>query len=170
MDKITFSNVTCKYFDPISATSTPWTNVYPDQVIVSNRYLAQKLQRAIAQPDIIFRASEEPGFFPDGTLYGALFGNATFADNDALNGGTLDGGPGLLTGAFPIVFTYTTLVPGLYNDEPYFLDELWGRKPFRWASYDNTPTPPFIYPDGPNRITIDELLNMINSSRTNSNQ
>jgi len=167
VDKITFSNVTWKYYYPITDEAVSWTNVYTDNVIVSNRLFVQKLQRTIAQPDIIFRAADL-GFYGDGTLVQSTLGNATFTDNDALNGGTVDGGPGLITGAFPIYITYTTLVPGLYNESPYFLDELWASKPFRWASFDNTPTPPFIYPDGPNRITIDELLNMINSGATNS--
>ena len=157
--KISFTKV---QYDSILGTGfVAVTNTFMDEVIVTNKLVTQKVQRIITQPDIIFRATDL-NFWPDGTLVASTISNPTFVDDDALNGGTVEGGPGLVTG-LPFIITYTTLTPGLFNYDPYFLDEQTSTASFRWASFDNTPTPPFIYPDGPNRISIDELLNLVGS-------
>jgi hypothetical protein len=144
------------------------TNFYTDVVVVTNKLVAQKVYRAVTQPDIVFIA-DHLGFVdtvqPDGTLVTtpvmtARTGTANWINNDVLNGQTIEGGPGLITGPFAI--TFSSDLGGLFNSNPYYWDEQWSATGPRWASFDQTPNPPFIYPVY-EQITIDQLLQYINA-------
>lgn len=157
-NKIWFQKVA---FDSVIGTTfTTVTNFYNDTVIISNRLVTQVLQRVVNYPDIIFVA--EPLLFDaEGLPNLTAQTGIAFQDNDALNGLSVDGGPGIITGTLPVRLSFNSLLPGIINRDPYFLDEQWSGESLQWATFDNTPTAPVLYPTA-EAITFDWLLNSAN--------
>ena len=147
--------------EPHGTLFAPQTNVWQDNLIVTNRLVTQYAQRVITQPDILFVA-DDLGVDANGDPILVQQSAIAFQNNDAANGSTVEGGPGIITGALQIRISFNRQLPMLVNRDPYFLDEQSSVGTLRWASFDNTPTPPVIYPVDPRTggylTTIDKLL------------
>ncbi len=180
-NKITFTRVS---FDSLLLNSfTIRTNYYTDVMILTNKLVQQKVYRVLSAPDIVFVADHlglisyvVGGRLVTEPVLSTRSGTADWINNDALNGRTIEGGPGVIsppggaggggtnavgtnaTGS--IVLTFTSDLGGLYNEAPYYLDEQWSSLGSRWASFDHTPKPPIIYPVY-SQLTIEQLLDMI---------
>jgi hypothetical protein len=101
------------------------------------------VQRQIAAPDYIFAAGQTPisvAGFP--TMYARTVTDG-WINNDAINGSSTVGGPGVITP--PIVMTFTDEWPAILHSPP-FLDELNFLLFAQWGSFDGTTNPPVLYP------------------------
>ena len=145
----------------------PYTNVYNDVVISNFSRVIQKVERVVTQPDLLF-VVEDLGFTDDNDPSPIIVGRGVnFVNNDALNGNTVRGGPGVLQP--PIVISYTDQLP-VYREVASPTSEPVGPDPFDpfnptstlfffsrsviWGSFDATDTPPIIYP---NSISLSDL-------------
>jgi hypothetical protein len=170
VDKIHFQKV--EFDSLIGQTFTPFTNYWTDVVLVTNKLISQRVMRTISSPDILFvadhlgftEAADGAGGFTTLPIMATRTDTTAWIDNDALNGRTVEGGPGVITSPAAtngsVTITLTTDLGGLYNSNPYFLNEQWSTLGVLWGSFDNTPTPPTIYPVyAP--LTVDQLLELI---------
>lgn len=138
-------------FDALLGTTfTPITIDSPDRVVVgTGQVVNQTVRRTVALPDIIFTVADT---YP--AAFGARSTTAGWLNNDALNGITLLGGPGVISP--PIVITFNTQNPILENITPSFITEpsvtdtnsrLFGLVGPVWASFDGSTNAPIIYPE-----------------------
>jgi len=160
VDKITFKQVHYDSFVGIG-TFLVETNTYTDSYYTNGVLKTQTIQRAVAQPDIVF-AAQDLGLFPDG--YPILFTRTEttgWANNDALNGTTTLDGPGVIQG--PITQNYSKLGPYFYGVEGVDLAvgatnsigaSLTSFTGFVWGSFDGTTNAPKIFPQD---ISISDL-------------
>jgi len=172
--RVEFDNFLGNTFSNVNGTAnSTLTNYYTDYVIVTNKLVSQPVYRVISRPDIVFYADHlgfVNGVTPDGRpdIEPVLITRTApnWINNDALNGGTIEGGPGVIsTGAGTtnsLSITFTSDLGGLYNYSPYYLNEGWSITGWRWASFDQTTRPPVIYPTY-DQITIDQLLALVNT-------
>lgn len=152
-------------FRKVLAYQTPFKPVryvYDDAFIDSLGFdRKQSVVRTITTPDITFAAAD---------TYPATVtrtGTAGWTDNDALDGVTSLGGPGII--APPMIFTFNNTPRIVRNVTPFFVTEPFitntnARGLFEpvWASFDGTTNAPIIYPvspDGPNAVSYDQLRN-----------
>ncbi len=163
------------FMDLLSTNFAPVTDYWNDVLIITNKIVTQPLQRPVTQPDIVFVA-EDLGF-SDIVINNTGFivpnlttrsDTTTWINDDVMNGQTAEGGPGLITG--PVVIRLTTFnLGGNYNENPFFLNEQWSTTGSRWASFDNSGNPPFIYPVY-ETITVEQLLDMMSQFSTPTNR
>ncbi len=130
-------------FDSIVGPFIARTNIYADVFYTNGQARFQLVQRAINQPDFIFAAGHTPL-----TLAGFPFMYARtvtdgWINNDALNGASTVGGPGVITP--PIVITFTDQWPATLHQPP-FLEEFDFVQFAQWGSFDGTTNPPVLYP------------------------
>jgi hypothetical protein len=143
------------------------TNYYTDRLIITNKLGSQKVYRVVRQPDIVFMA-DHLGFIDrvdNGVLVTTpwLFNRTDtsgWINNDALNGQTVEGGPGVISG--PIAVRFSSDLGGFYNSNPYYWDEQWSATGPFWASFDQTTNAITIYPVY-QQITVSQLLKLINA-------
>jgi len=149
VNKLQFRKV---FFDSLLGTAfTPVTIDTPDTVITTNGItVKQTVRRTVAVPDIIFTVADTIPI----TLSGLRTTTAGWINNDAINGTTLLGGPGVITP--PISITFNTQNPILVNETPFFVNEpsitdtnarLFGLIGLTWATFDGSTNEPIIYPD-----------------------
>ena len=101
------------------------------------------VQRSIALPDYIFAAGHTPltvAGFP--SVY-ARSVTDDWINNDAVNGNSTNGGPGVIT--LPILITFTDEWPATLHSPP-FLDEFNSILFAQWGSFDGTTNAPILYP------------------------
>jgi len=130
-------------FDSIVGNFIPRTNIYADVFFTNSRARFQLVQRAINAPDYIFAAGHTPltaAGFP--SIYARTVTDG-WTNNDALNGNSTVGGPGVITP--PIVITFTDEWPAVLHAPP-FLDEFNFLLFAQWGSFDGTTNPPVLYP------------------------
>jgi hypothetical protein len=168
MNKFRFQRV--NYDSLLGRVFVPITNRWVDQFITNGQVTVQPVQRVITQPDIVFTAERlglDDNFFP------FLFSRTTTANwqnNDAINGidVEVDGGPGVIQP--PIVMRFTDQLPFYFNTTATFFFSNGGIvigsgglptetnhvQSVLWGSFDETSTPPIIYPQYGN-ITLQDL-------------
>jgi len=130
-------------FDSVVGPFIARTNIYADVFFTNNRARFQLVQRAINQPDYIFAAGQTPlnaAGFP--SIYARTVATG-WINNDALNGNSTVGGPGVITP--PILITFTDEWPATLHAPP-FLDEFNFLLFAQWGSFDGTTNPPVLYP------------------------
>jgi hypothetical protein len=169
VDKIRFVRVD---FDSLIGQSfVPVTNIYTDVYISNGVFFAQKVQRVMTAPDIVFRAfdlglSGNPAF-PNQTRRTATAG---WNNNDAINGRAPQGGPGVITP--PITIDFTDIYPFFVNDTGDFiggglpdLNDLNAFPGGAWGSFDGTTNAPIVYPEFQG-LTVDIIRQIINNNAT----
>ncbi len=139
------------------------TNTYTNYIVTNFVALQQVVRRVVTRPDILL-LSEDLGV--DNQSFPFIYnrtGTANWINNDALNGNSNQGGPGVITP--PIRLTFTDLLPYYRNEQPFFLDEasatVLGNFIFpvqAWGSFDGTTNTPVVYPD---YISIQDLENEV---------
>src|SRR5437660_2060403 len=134
----------------MSQTFMPITNIYTDVIISNSTAVLQRAQRITSQPDLLFTAADL-GFFapPDDDVFVLYDRGFNFVDNDAINGQTVQAGPGILAPQGRI--TFTTLLPAFLNSSS-FLDGP-GAPIEVWGSFDES-TNLILYP---NSLSIQQL-------------
>jgi hypothetical protein len=145
-------------FDSIVGTFIPRTNVYADVFYTNNQARFQTVQRSIPVPDYVFMV-EDLGVFPPSGF--PVQSSRTVADNwinnDAINGFSTLGGPGVITP--PVFISFTDLYPALFNVVPN-IDEFSAFSAGVWGSFDGTTNAPIVYPQG-GVWTLDVLRNTV---------
>jgi hypothetical protein len=132
--------------------SGSFTNRYTD-LVVTNRIVndefvselvAQQVQRVMTQPDFLFMV-QDLGLI-DNLIPALRARTATTAwiNNDAINGSSTLGGPGVIVPQIQISFT--DKLPYFVGQTPSFLDETTVTGGFVWGSFDETDAPPIVYP------------------------
>jgi hypothetical protein len=154
VNKIRFQKV---HYD--STFFAPFAQTYKDRVVFQGEVFEQSVVRTVILPDIIFDATD---------LRGAVIARETTANwvnNELLNGGFANGGPGVITP--PIFIALSKTIPTTFNQTPFFVTEPFlndtnsrpfGLFNFTWASFDGTTNAPIIYPQYLN-YTIDTVRN-----------
>lgn len=163
VNKITFQKV---QFDSLLGQSfTAVTNRYRDGVLAGGRLVSQPVQRAITEPDIVF-VVEDIGLSVIGTpLLYSRTGTAGWINNDALNGRSAAFGPGVIQG--PVQIAFTDQLPYYHTVTPFLTDQDIGGSgiffdgAFVWGSFDESDTPPIIYPRFL-ELTVEDILNAAN--------
>ncbi|HXG46171.1 MAG TPA: hypothetical protein VNO52_00980, partial [Methylomirabilota bacterium] len=167
VEKIQFQRVN---FDSLlSQNFRPITNRYKDFIItnLSNgkvKWAVQRVQRAILQPDILFTA-EPLGVDQFSEPFIAIrTDTAAWLNNDAIDGSTGQGGPGVIPPQVRIAFTDEFPIslgtaPDQVSDGTVFPGVVWG-------SFDETDAPPIIYPVNP-QLTLEELQAILNGGSGN---
>jgi hypothetical protein len=151
IDKLNFTRVD---FDSYTGFWVPMTNVYVDYYVTNTTIKKQLVQRALAQPDILFSAADL-GLSADG--FPVLFRRTSgWVNLNAINGisGTALYGPGLILP--PIELTFSKLGQYLINAPEG--GEADGFLYFWWGSYDGTTNAPVVYPLGTSVMTIENLV------------
>ena len=142
VNKIFFQRVE---FDSIIGNFIPRTNIYADVFFTNSRPRFQMVQRGIPAPDYLFTV-QDLGTTINGTPFvSSRTTTAGWINNDAINGSTPLGGPGVIT--FPIQITFTDVYPALFNSVP-FVDEFSAINVGIWGSFDGTTNAPIVYPVG----------------------
>jgi len=127
----------------IGQTLVPVTNLYTDTVFTNGRPVIQPLQRASLAPDFLFLV-QDLGLIQEVPVTFLRSGTGGWQNNDAINGVSNLGGPGVIQPQVQIFFS--DLLPFFLNSDPGFLDEQTGSGSFVWSSFDGTTNPPAIYP------------------------
>ena len=135
----------------------PLTQTYKDRVSFRGEVFEQTVQRTVTIPDIIFTVGDLL------TTLALRTDTSAWVNNEALNGFTLNGGPGVITP--PITITYNKQLPQKINITPSLIFEPFITDPNAraagllsptWATFDGTTNPPIIYP----QYTIDTIRNL----------
>ena len=131
-------------FDSIVGNFIPRTNIFADVFFTNSTARFQMVQRSIAFPDYIFAAGHTFPLplsgFPPAYMRTVTDG---WINNDAVNGFSTNGGPGVIT--LPILITFTDEWPATLHTPP-FLDELNFVLFAQWGSFDGTTNAPILYP------------------------
>jgi hypothetical protein len=129
----------------IGSTFVTITNLYTDTIISNARPVIQPVRRLVGQPDILFVAADNGtagGLIP---ITAARTSTAGWLNNDAINGVTGQGGPGVITPQVQISFS-DQLPYFLNSTPPPFLTFDPGFQSAIWASFDGTTNAPILYP------------------------
>jgi hypothetical protein len=143
----------------IGSTFVTITNLYTDTTISNARPVIQPVQRLIRQPDILFVAADNGtagGLIP---ITAARTGTTGWLNNDAINGVTGQGGPGVITPQVQISFS-DQLPYFLNSTPPPFLTFNPSSQSIIWASFDGTTNAPILYP-AYGKLTLTELQNFV---------
>ena len=147
VEKITFKK---GRFDSQLGNFITTVRSYRDSYVTNSIVVTQGTQRTLTQPDILFAAGDVTAPNSDGQF---LFRRTiNWVNNDALNGQTTIGGPGIITPQ--ILITLNKVGPHNFNVNPFFLDEAssiaFGQSDvdFIWGSFDGTTNAPIVYPIG----------------------
>jgi hypothetical protein len=133
------------------------TNQWDDRYVSNGLPVKQPLQRAVAQPDILF-TSEDLGLVNN--LIPVLTrrtATTAWINNDAINGVAGHGGPGNIVPQVTIAFS--DQLPYFENSSPDFLDESTAFSGGIWGSFDGTTNAPIIFPTYLS-LTLDDLANL----------
>jgi len=117
------------------------------------------VQRVIRQPDILFVAADNGtagGLIP---ITAARTGTTGWLNNDAINGVTGQGGPGVITPQVQIIFS-DQLPYFLNSTPPPFLTFNPSFQSIIWASFDGTTNAPILYPSY-GKVTLNDLQNFV---------
>jgi hypothetical protein len=79
-------------------------------------------------------------------------------NNDAINGFSNLGGPGVIQPQVQV--TFTDVLPYFRNSQPEFLDDLSAGGSFIWGSFDGTTNAPAVYPNYLS-ITLQDLQDAV---------
>jgi len=143
----------------IGSTFVTITNLYTDTTISNARPVIQPVQRVIRQPDILFVAADNGlagGLIP---ITAARTSTAGWLNNDAINGVTGQGGPGVITPQVQISFS--DQLPYFFNSTPPpFLTFDPGSQSIIWASFDGTTNAPVLYP-AYGKLKLTDLQNFV---------
>ena len=145
MDKMQF--VRRDYDSLINRYWTPITNTWSAVSVTNNTYFRETITRVIAQPDMLFTASDS---VDTGTSLWRI--NPVFDTNGipAFVEGVLDG-PGTIlppgTGGAIIAYNFNKSAPIYQNFGPISMDEATAIMGYVWGSFDGTTNAPTIYPD-----------------------
>lgn len=145
VEKVHFVNVTRNYDSLIGQFFTPITNQFVENVITNSQLRQQVVRRVLGEPDVLF-VSEDLGLVNG--LIPVEFRRSTatnWINNDALNGSSAMGGPGVI--APPVRISYTDQYPYFRNQTPLYLDESHVYGGLVWGSFDGTTNAPVVYPD-----------------------
>ena len=159
MEKINFHRLA--NYDSMTATLyVPLTNTYVGTILTNDGpqsvMVTQTVRRIIGQPDIVLVA-DDLGFNQFG--YPRVMGRSSttnWINDDALNGQTVAGGPGVISP--PVQITFNNLFPVYINQSPSLLDELSATSFYVWGSFDGTTNAPVVYPSG---WTLEQLQSII---------
>ncbi|MCX8156246.1 MAG: hypothetical protein N3J91_07355 [Verrucomicrobiae bacterium] len=140
IEKITFRRV--DYDSLLGQQLVPYTHYYTDLVITNYVAYPQYVARTVTTPDILFTAADlgVSAGVPAPVL---IDRTVTFTSNDALNGSTVQAGPGTLSG--PAAISFTTLLPAFLNDDTFF-DEASASRTGVWGAFDGTTNAPVVFP------------------------
>ena len=138
----------------------PMTNKFTDTFITNGRPVIQAVQRAPSQPDILFLV-QDLGLTAGGTpQLTARTTTASWQNNDAINGASFLGGPGVIAppvgGSVGIFFS--DVLPFYRNFDPINLEDRLAGSGF-WGSFDGSTNEPVIYPRYLN-ISLRDLKNV----------
>lgn len=160
VDKIVFKQVKYDSFVGIG-TFLAETNTYDDKYYSNGVLRTQSIQRAIAQPDIIF-AAQDLGVDAAGLPVAfTRTDTGNWINNDALNGTTTLDGPGVIQG--PVVLNYSKVGPYIYGLDGYYpasgvtnslATTIGSLSGFVWGSFDGTTNAPKLFPAD---VTISDL-------------
>ena len=143
-DKITFERVD---FDSLlGQLFRPIANRYSDRFMTNGRVAVQSVQRVITVPDIIF-AVQDLGTIDEVPALMSRTDTSGWQNDDAVNGVSDLGGPGVITP--PVVIAFTDLLPFFLHGDPPFPDDLIGPEPqlpILWGSFNASADPPIVYP------------------------
>jgi hypothetical protein len=152
LNKITFrrGNYDSLIGQPFITVTNQWTDRYISNGIPQT----QPLQRVVAQPDILF-ICRDLGLVDN--LYPTISGRSSttnWISNDALNGVSGQGGPGIITP--PVGVFFSDQLPYFLNQAPFVTEggTLFGSGV--WGSFDGTTNPPVIFPKYLN-LTLKDL-------------
>jgi hypothetical protein len=148
----------------LTASGLNLTNVYTTSGYrVSGQNYEQIQQRVITTPDFIF-AADDLGLIrtADGSSFPFLFTRSSTAgwqQNDAINGLTSLGGPGVIRG--PVQISFNNLGPSITHQTPGLLDQSNPYlKNFTWGTFDGFGDEPIVYPVGTDIDSLDiQVLN-----------
>ena len=155
-DKISFKRI--NYYGTFPA----FTNRYTDSYYTNGTLVKQKIQRGLAQPDIVFAAGDLGTFGLSGAPIDYLrTTTAGWANNSALNSsaGAIVAryGPGVIQPG--VVIAFSSIGPWIWNQFPGFMDQANQAGFFGgWAAIDGTTNAPFIFPNG---ATVKELMDRV---------
>jgi hypothetical protein len=142
-NEINFQQV--NYDSIIGLGFTTVTNKYTDNFYTNGVAGNQKVERLIAQPDILF-LSEDLGLIQGVPLTTTRTATTGWINNNTINGRANQGGPGIIPPQVQLRFT---------DNAPFFLKSQsfpgpFGNQfdvPFVWASFDASTNTPIIYPE-----------------------
>jgi hypothetical protein len=149
VDKVSFVRVN---YDSYLGLWVTVTNRFVDRYITNSAVGTQQLERALAQPDILFSAYDL-GPTPAGDQF-FVVRTISYASQDTLNGTTTLGGPGLIQP--PMTFSFSKVGQYLLNigdgGEADGLPNIW------WGTYDGTTAEPIVYPSGASLSDLERLV------------
>lgn len=163
VEKITFRRVN---FDSLLGQAfPPFTNTYNDTVISNFSRVTQRVQRVLTQPDLVFGVADLGLTTDNPPSPVGLNRGVVMVNNDAINGITVQGGPGVLrpplqivlTDQFPVFFDTANFPDGpdvIDPTDPFARFLILGIRSIIWGSFDATAAPPIVYP---NSISLEEL-------------
>lgn len=155
VNKVRFQKVA---FDSIVGQNfTTITNKYTDTTISNARPVIQPVQRTIPTPDVLFLV-EDLGLVQGAPVFSSRTSTDSWINNDAINGNSALGGPGVI--APPVQITFTSLFPVFLNQNPGFADEFSASPVGVWATFDETVDEPILYPAYGN-LTLDDLRDIV---------
>ena len=143
VDKVNFVR---GQYDSIIGSFIAITNVWTDTYISNGVARSQSVQRAIIAPDIVLQV-EDLGIDPEGIpIFATRTDTAPGINNDAINGSSQQAGPGVIQG--PAIFSFSSVGPYYFNQNPFSLDEYSSIPGLVWGSFDGTTNPPVVFPVG----------------------
>ena len=153
MNKLTFKRV--EYDSLIGQTLIPYTNQYTDTIITNGHAIIQAVTRPVIAPDMLF-AVNDLGLAQNIPVTFVRSGTAGWQNNDAINGVTTMGGPGVIQPQ--VTFTFSDLLPFVENFSPSSLQDSAGSGSFVWGSFDGTTNAPIIF-YGYGGLTFQDIKN-----------
>ncbi len=129
---------------PVMGTPGQWaplTNQYTDTYVTNGVLLHQQLERIVAEPDFLFRATNSPE--QASWLMLTRSGTTNWINNAASNGSTNTSGPGVIPPPVLVDFRPVSI-------RVEVSDYGFGRI-FRWSSFDSSTNDPICYPSDSNR-------------------
>jgi hypothetical protein len=155
VDKINFKYV--KY-DSQLGNFNPFVQSYKDTYVTNSHKFKQNTERLLVGPDIVFSAADLGATSTD--IQPLYVRSPGWVNNDALNGQTIIGGPGIISPQVAITFSKVgfnnlNIDAGLFSflDEynPFFTGFLWG-------SFDGTTNAPIVYPTGTSIEALEQAV------------
>jgi hypothetical protein len=146
-EKIVFRRVN---FDSLLGQSFNFTNRWTDTVISNFTRTTQKLQRVQTQPDLLFGAADL-GTFNNAEGPVLLSRGVTRVNNDALNGFTAQGGPGVLQG--PVTILFSDVLRAFEHSGSSLSPTI------TWGSFDERSDNVIVFPNGLSLEDLEEIIN-----------
>lgn len=143
------------YDSLVGQTFEPVTNRFLDTTISNSAPVIQPVERRIVQPDILFLAGDLGVTIDPFPVLSRRSGTGGWQNNDAINGGLAQAGPGVI--APQVQISFSDQLPFFIDIAPSFFGFFFGN--FLWGSFDGSDNPPIVFPDY-GGFTADDLRNL----------